>query len=216
MPEPTAPVGGPDTPATSEDQAIRQRVRELTSQVLKGGRLDTEAAREVMRAVTGSTAFEPRRQDAEARRAFAEAVKELDDALLKSAQAAHFSLEQLASKGKDFTDNDLKEALAGLRKLQEDFVAIANRVADAASGNLRRELTELAIHAQQVGADAGARVAALVNEFATRLGSTSREGASSGLEAARDYGVHMAFLASGILAGVADALREQSGAKQRK
>jgi hypothetical protein len=31
-----------------EDQAIRERVRELTSQVLKHGRVDTEAVRDVV------------------------------------------------------------------------------------------------------------------------------------------------------------------------
>ncbi len=214
MPGQKKPAGGPNASATSDEQAIRQRVRELTSQMLKGGKLDQEAARDVMHAVTGSAAFEPRKQDAEARQAFADAIRGLDDAMLKSAQASHLALEQLASKGKAFTDNDLKQALASLRALQENFVATANRVADAASGNLRRELAELAIHAERVGADAGARVASVLGEFANRLGNVSREGTTSGLEAMRDYGVRMAFLTSGILAGVADALREQSETKK--
>jgi uncharacterized protein with PIN domain len=134
--------------------------------------------------------------------------------MLKSAQSAHFALEQLASKGKDFSGNDLKQALSSLRALQENFVATANCVADAASGNLRGELAELAIHAERVGADAGARVASVLGEFANRLGNVSRDGAASGLEAMRDYGVRMAFVTSGIIAGVADALRQQSETKK--
>lgn len=31
------------------------------------------------------------------------------------------------------TDNDLKEALASMRKLEEDYVAVANRLAEAIS-----------------------------------------------------------------------------------
>ncbi|MDH5534653.1 MAG: hypothetical protein OEZ08_03640 [Betaproteobacteria bacterium] len=214
MPGSKKPAGGPNASATSDEQVIRERVRELTSQMLKGAKLDPEAAKEVMHAVTGSAAFEPRKQDAQARQAFADAIRGLDDAMLKSAQASHLALEQLASKGKDFSDNDLKQALSNLRTLQENFVATANRVADAASGNLRRELAELAIHAERVGADAGARVASVLGEFANRLGNVSRDGATSGLEAVRDYGVRMAFVTSGIIAGVADALRQQAETKK--
>jgi hypothetical protein len=42
MPEPTTSAGDAAPPVT-EDQAIRQRVKELTSQVLQQGRVDPEA-----------------------------------------------------------------------------------------------------------------------------------------------------------------------------
>jgi Family of unknown function (DUF6781) len=46
-----------------------------------------------------------------ARELFADGVRQLDDALVKSASATHGALQQLASRGQDFTDNDLKEAM---------------------------------------------------------------------------------------------------------
>ncbi|MGB7010152.1 MAG: DUF6781 family protein, partial [Pseudolabrys sp.] len=116
-------------------------------------------------------------------------------------------LQQLASRGKDFTDNDVKEALLSLRKLEEDYMAAANRLADAMSGNLRREMMELAVHAQNVGVEASARAATMMGNFASGIGATP------GLATLRDASVRMALLASGVLAGVADALRDQSGAK---
>jgi hypothetical protein len=139
---------------------------------------------------------------------FADAVRKLDEALVVSAGATHAALRQLASRGKDFTDNDLKEALASLRRLEEDYVAAANRIAEAMSGNLRREMTELAVHAQNVGVEASARVATIVGELASGMD------AASGLATMRGASVRMALLASGVLAGVADALRGQSEAKQ--
>jgi hypothetical protein len=39
----SASAGGPSS-ANAEEQAIRERVRELTAQVLAGGRLNTEGA----------------------------------------------------------------------------------------------------------------------------------------------------------------------------
>jgi hypothetical protein len=147
---------------------------------------------------------------ADVRQTIADAVKGLDTALLGSASAAHIALERLASRGKDFTDNDLKDALVSLAQLHEDCAAATSRLADATSGDLRRKLVELATHAQSVGVDASAQVASVMSEFASRLGSVSQDTAAAGLETARAYSVRMAMLASGFLAGVADAIRDQS------
>ena len=194
------------TPYAADD-AIRKRVRELTSQVLQHGRVDTEAVREVVRAVTGGS-FSADSRSAEAGEPLANAVRSLGDALQKSAAAAHDALQQLASRGKDFTDNDLKEALISLKGLEEAYIAAANRVSEAMTGNLRREMLGLATHAQGIGTEASARVAGLVGEFANRMGS-----AASGLDTMRGAGVRMALLASGVLAGIADALHGRPDSK---
>ncbi len=68
------------------------------------------------------------------------------------------------------------------------------------SGNLRREMMELAVHAQNVSVEASARVATLMRDFAGGIGATP------GLATIRGASARMALLASGMLAGVADAL----------
>ena len=103
-----------------------------------------------------------------------------------------------------------------LQKLQENYVAMANHIADATTGSIRRELVELALHAQRVGTDASVRMAQLMNEFASRMGGAYRGRASSGLDAAREYGVNMTMLTSGLLAGFADALRQQSESRKSR
>jgi polyhydroxyalkanoate synthesis regulator phasin len=193
-----------------EDQSIRERVKELTSQVLQQGRVDPEAVRGVVSTVLGRASASTEMSGAKAREFFADAVKQLDDALVKSASAAHGALQQLASRGQDFTDNDLKEALVSLRKLEENYVAVVNRLAEAMSANLRHEMTELAAHAQNLGVEASVRVASMMGEFANSMG------AGSGLATVRGASARMAMLASGLLAGIADALREQSEAKKGK
>jgi hypothetical protein len=194
----------------SEDQTIRERVKGLTSQVLQQGRLDPDAVRDIVRTVIGATPGNAAVSAAEARERFADAVRELDEALVKSAKATHDAFQQLASRGKDFTDNDLKEALVSLRKLEQDYAAAASRITEAMTGNLRREMMELAVHAQNVGAEASARVASMMGDFAGGIGATP------GIATIRDAGVRMALLASGVLAGVADALREQSEVESGK
>jgi hypothetical protein len=205
MPEPT--TSDTASPVATEDQVIRERVKGLTSQALQQGRIDPEAVRDIARAVIGGTADNMAISGAEARELFADAVRKLDEALMKSASATHDALQQLATRGKDFTDNDLKEVLVSLRQLEQDYAAAASRIAEAMTGNLRREMMELAAHAQNVGVEASARVASMMGEFAEGVGATA------GMAKIRDASARMALLASGVLAGVADALRDQSEAK---
>ena len=209
MPEPTTSAVNA-TSAMVEDQPIRERVKELTSQVLQQGRVDPEAVRGAVSAVLGQASGSTEVSGAKAREFFSDVVRQLDDALAKSASAAHGALQQLASRGQDFTDNDLKEALVSLRKLEDNYVAVTNRLAEAMSANLRREMTELAAHAQNLGVEASVRVASIMGEFANSIG------AGSGLATVRGASARVAMLASGVLAGIADALRDQSEAKKGK
>jgi hypothetical protein len=205
MPKPTTSDAA--SPVTPEDQVIRERVKGLTSQALQRGRIDPEAVKDIVRTVMGG-APDSMAVGVQARELFVDAVRKLDEALLKSAGAAHDALQQLATRGKDFTDNDLKEALVSLRKLEQDYAAAASRIAEAMTGKLRSEMMELAVHAQNLGAEASARVASMMGEFAESMG------ASPGVAKIRDAGARMALLASGVLGGVADALREQSETKK--
>jgi len=203
MTDPTTPAAEAAAAATDE-RPIQERVKELTSQVLQQGRVDTDAVREVVDAVLGRAGRNSAPTGPIAREFFAETVRQLDEALVKSASATHYALQQLASRGKDFTDDDLKEALTSLRKLEQDYAAVANRLGDAMSANLRREMSELASQAQNLGVEASVRVASMMNAFANSMG------AGSAIETVRGASARMAMLASGVLAGIADALHEQN------
>ncbi len=215
MTEPSAPAESAPA-AQPDEQAIRERVRELTAQMLGGGRLDTEGVKDVVRQMSGGAVFRPPVDSAQAREAFVAAVGALDQALQASAQAAHEALQTLVARGKDYSDNDLKNAFAALQTLQQDYVATANHIADATTGNIRREIAELTLHAQRVGVDASVRVAQLMSEFASRLGGTYRAQAVPRIGAVREAGANMTLLTSGLLAGFADALSQHSGAKKAK
>ena len=67
MPEPKASANGVLPSLTDEEQAIHERARDLTSQVLQQGRLDTNAVRDIVRAVTGQSTSEPAPSENEAR-----------------------------------------------------------------------------------------------------------------------------------------------------
>src|SRR5579864_9458754 len=125
MTDPTAPAGdAASAPAEeqAEEQAIRERVRELTAQMLSGGRRDIEGVKEVVRTMSGGASTPPL-EGAESREAFAEAIRGLDEALQASSLAAHLALQALVARGKEFSENDLKNAFAALQMLQQDYVA---------------------------------------------------------------------------------------------
>jgi hypothetical protein len=213
MTDATAPAGTTGSALPPEEQAIRERVRELTSQMLAEGRLDTESVTQIVRAISGGS-YKPPLEDTKAREAFAQAIGGLAEALQTSAQATQLALQALVARGKEFSDNDLKNAFAALETLQQDYVAVANHIADATTGNLRRELGDLALHAQRVGADASVRIAQMMSEFANRIGGSYRTTAAPRLGSVRQYGANMSMLTSGVLAGLADALRQQSGPRK--
>jgi hypothetical protein len=210
-----ASTGLPETSVT-DDQAIRGQVRALMNQLLQQGQINPEGVKEIMRMVAGGAPLRTASTADPSGMEFADAVRQLDAALVVSAEAAHRALETVANRGKDVTDNDVKGALAGLMQVQNDCQAAMNRIIERASGNLRRELAELAAHAQNVGVEASARAGAFMNEFANRIAATYRETGAPSLEAARAFSVRMALLTSGIMAGVADALSDQSGSKKAK
>ena len=217
MTDPTAPAGNAapaPAEAQTDEQAIRERVRELTAQMLTGGRLDTEGVKEIVRTMSGGVSQMPL-ESAQTREAFAEAIRGLDQALHASSLATHTALQALVARGKEFSDNDLKNAFAALQTLQKDYVAVANRITDATTGNLRRELADLALHAQRVGADVNVRFAQVLSEFANRIGSY-RPGSVPGFDSVRHYGANMTMLISGLLAGFVDALGQQAEIKKAK
>jgi hypothetical protein len=211
MADQTTPRGEEPSPASEEDQVIRQRVRHLASEALRRGRVDPEAVRGIVLAMTGPMQHEII-GDTDNRQKFAEAAKRMGAELVSSASVAHAALEQVASRGQGFTDNDLKEALATLTKLEETCAAASKAVAEAMSMNLRKEMMEVAAHAQNVGVEATARIANVMGDVVARVG----ESGTSGLQAIRGASGRMALLASGVLAGFADALRDQSEATKRE
>jgi len=195
------------SPPAAEDREIRERAKELTSQVLQRGRVNPDAVREILRAVIGGPPDNTAASYADAPEIFADAVRDLDEALVKSASETHSALQQLASRGKDFTDNDLKEALFSLRRLEQDYAAVTTLIGDAMSFNLRREMRGLAVSAQNIGVEASALLAGMLGRFAGGIAATPR------VATIRDGSARMALVFSGVLAGVADAIRDQSEAK---
>jgi hypothetical protein len=183
---------------------VGRRVRDLTLEALKNRRFDREGIREVVRAVAEGMAAAAPASGGSMRQAMGQAFRGMDEALTKSVQAGEEALRQLVATGRGISDNEVKQALAGLKKIEEDFVATVSQVADSANERARPELRELVRRATHAGTETGRQTAHLMAQFTF-----------SGLELAGQFSVRFAQMASGVLAGMADAL-EKSAADRKK
>ena len=183
---------------------VARRVQEVTLEALRNRRFDREGIRDVVRAVTEGMAAAAPASGGTVRQVMGQAFRGMDEALTKSVEAGEKALRQLVSTGRGMADHEVKDALAGLKKIEEDFVATVSQVASSANQRAAPELRALVERATRAGTETGRQTAKLMAEFTI-----------SGMELAGQFSVRFAQMASGVLAGMADAL-EKSAAEKRK
>jgi hypothetical protein len=187
---------------------IRARVRDVTLLALRGRRFDRYGMSEAMRAVTEGVTLGAEQSRSDLRVALSEAFRGMDSALTTSAEAGRSALKQLVATGKDLSDNEIKQALATMKRLEDDFLATASQAADVASARIRPELRSV-LHAARVsGTETGRVAAATFTELAQRFSAASIDLALAGLDVATEVGSRVADVASGVLSGIADALAQ--------
>ena len=184
---------------------VARQMRDITLEALRNRRFDREGIREVVRAVTEGMAAAAPASGGSMRKAMGQAFRGVDEALTKSVEAGEAALRQMVATGRSISDHEVKQALAGLKKIEEDFVATVSQVASSANERARPELRALVERATHAGTETGRQVAHLMAQFTF-----------SGLELAGQFSVRFAQLASGVLAGMADALEKSAAEKQRK
>jgi len=186
---------------------IRERVRELTLQALQSRRLDFPAMGQVLKSLTEGISVGAERGGQDARRALSEAFAGMDQAMSKAAQASSLALKELASRGREFSDTDLKQGLERMRQMEHGFLDSVRQVSQSASGVVKSEWQDVMAHAQRAGTDTGKVISQTARELSASMGASLSEGAIVGVEAARQFGERLAAMTSGILAGMSEALR---------
>jgi hypothetical protein len=193
--------------AVSQGADIRAKVRDLTMFALQRRRFDRHGFRDVVRAVTEGVVLGADGSRSDMRRSLADAFGGLDQAITTSAEAGQAALRQLTASGQNFSDHEFKQALANLRKIEDDFLATVGMVADGASDKVGPELNRILGNARSSGTQTGKQVAVTMGEFAQHFTAASLDVTIAGVQAAGEFGGRFAMLASGILSGLADALR---------
>jgi hypothetical protein len=190
--------------AIKAGQDVTRRVRELTIDALRNRRFDREGIREVVRAVTEGMAAAAPASGGSLRKAMGQAFRGMDEALTKSVEAGEAALRQMVATGRGLNDNEVKQALAGLKKIEQDFIDTVGKVASSTNERARPELRALVERATHAGTETGRQAAKLAAEFTF-----------SGMELAGQFSVRFAQMASGVLAGMADALEKSASDKKK-
>ena len=191
--------------AMKAGEDVTRRMRDLTLDALRNRSFDREGIREVVRAVTEGMAAAAPASGGTLRQAMGQAFRGMDEALTKSVEAGESALRQMVATGRGVADNEVKQALAGLKKIEEDFVDTVSKVASSANERVRPELRALVERATQVGTETGKQTAKLMAEFTF-----------TGMELAGQFSVRFAQMASGVLAGMADALEKSAATNKAK
>jgi hypothetical protein len=191
--------------AVKAGEDVARRVRDLTLDALRNRRFDREGIRDVVRAVAEGMAAAAPASGGSLRKAMGQAFRGMDEALTRSVEAGQAAVRQMVATGRGINDNEVKQALAGLKKIEEDFIDTVSKVASSANERARPELRALVERATHAGTETGRQAAKLMAEFAF-----------SGIELAGQFSVRFAQMASGVLAGMADALEKSASDKQRK
>src|SRR5258706_11317935 len=106
-----------------QGEAVRERVRELMLNALTSRRFDREAIRETVRVVTEGVSLGAERSSTSGtRHSLAEAFRGMDQALAKSVEAGQEAVRRILDTGRGVSERELQQALAGLQKIEEDFV----------------------------------------------------------------------------------------------
>jgi hypothetical protein len=183
---------------------VTRRFRDLTLSALSNRRFDREGIREVVRGITEGMAAAAPARGGTMRNAMGQAFRGMDEALTKSVEAGEEALRKLVATGRSISDNEVKQALAGLKKIEEDFLSTVGQVAETTNERAAPELRELARRAARAGTETGRQAASLMADVTF-----------SGIELAGHFSARFAQMASGVLAGMADAL-EKSAAERKK
>jgi hypothetical protein len=191
--------------AIKAGEDVTRRVRDVTLEALRNRSFDREGIREVVRAVTEGMAAAAPASGGTLRQAMGQAFRGMDEALTRSVEAGESALRQMVATGRGVADNEVKQALAGLKKIEEDFVETVSKVASSANERARPELRALVERATHAGTETGKQTAKLMAEFTF-----------SGMELAGQFSARFARMASGVLAGMADALEKSAAEKKRK
>lgn len=194
---------------------IRARVRDITLAAIRDRKFDFNGMREVMTHMAEGISVGAEKRGSDVKEALSAAFAGLDEAFTKSAHATQLALKEMASKGKELNDTELKAALDGLKKMEGDFMSTMSATAERAGGKVKTEMKGILEHATRSGTDTSQIVAKTMSEFSQRMAAVAGETGAASFEAAKKMSDRFVQAASGFLAGMSDALSKPSDSNKK-
>ncbi|HFQ80582.1 MAG TPA: hypothetical protein ENK33_04315 [Desulfobacterales bacterium] len=202
--------------AVEDGDDIREAVRNITLKALSEGQLDLRRMREVVQAVLRGASVGIIMKGTETKQALKEAMAGVDEALAASAEASKLAIQEAAGSIKNFSTQNLKQAIEDLRALEDMFLDTVISIAKTSNITVKDSLNSLAQHARTSGTLVGKAAAKAAGALSSQLGQNMREGVSASAESLLKAGAQISQAAAGFLDGLAEALNKTGNNKQEK
>jgi len=201
------------TDATAKQgEALRKAVHEATLKGLQGRELTLANIRQVLGTVTkaasaGAAGSKLPAPDVEA--LLAKAFAGMDGALEQAVVANQRALQQLVDQGVSLRETQLKKALAGIEKMEDTLFASVRKAAPADG-----PWTGVFQAMQGKTTGTGARATVALEQLMEDTQKNLRDGRAMSLRATQAMLDSYATLASGVLIGMSEALKQGGAAKR--
>jgi len=186
---------------------LRSSVRDLTLKALQGRELTLARVDEVLRSVAQGINMGSEGLGGRTDKIFSDALKGMDEALLRAAQASHIALSRLTEDG-DFDQSQLKRALDELERFEDSLFGAVRDAASSASDKVRQQWGALIDKTRASGSGTGAEVAATLQDYGARARDAMRQSREATFKTAHQLSQNFATLASGVLIGLSEALHQ--------
>jgi hypothetical protein len=188
--------------------ALRERVRAATVAALRDGKISLEELRGIGSSITEGISLGLSKRGSTVKEGLTNAVSGVGQAYGEVSERISLTLKESIERNKNFKADDLKEPLARLKCLEDEFRATMKELADKSGKHLKGEWNEVAEHFTKVGADIGGRMRDSAESLYNRLHGETRDTRAAVRNAVGEGGSRVAEAASGLLHGVADVLKK--------
>lgn len=204
--------------ASAEGSAkLRQAVTDATLQALQGRELSLKNIRAVLGSVTqAANAGLAKNAAPDAESLIDQAVAGMDDALLKAVDAHRVALQQLAAQGADMREKHLKKALADLEKMEDTLMGVVQKGAAGAGEPFAGAWSQVLEKMNAGGTLSGAQATTTIEQMMAQMQTAMRDSRAAGLRAASALAESYTAMVSGVLIGMADAMRSAPAKKSGK
>lgn len=203
--------------ASAEGSArLRQAVTDATLQALQGRELSLKNIRAVLSTVTQAANTGLAKNPADADALIDQAVAGMDDALLKAVDAHRVALEKLTAQGADLREKHLKKALSDLEKIEDTLMGVVQKGAASAGEPFAGAWSQVLERMNAGGTLSGAQASSTVEQMVQQMQTAMRDSRSASLRAASALAESYTAMVSGVLIGMADAMRGAPAKKAPK
>jgi len=199
--------------SVKQGENLRVNVRDLTLKALQARELTLEQVRQVVTSITEGVNVGAAKAKLDAAKPLADALRGMDDALLKAVEASRITLELFTDHGVGVKDSLVMVALDELERLEDEFLRSVKQSAEHASKDVRAKWAPVLDKMKPGATETGSRVASAIEEFSAHAKEAMRQQRRATLKATAIMTQSFGALASGVLVGLAEGMKRSPPAK---